>query len=266
MTERHSESAQRMIVKSRYFPSGRCNVDRGLWSRATQAIIACSLLAVVAGCTPARMALSPQLAAGEMPVAGRQGWGVEPMLFGPYRAVDIHRGWRTTTAWGFLGYRSAQADQSYWFSLQRDGRPRFDAQCATGVQARDLDLQNFLGSDGTLGVELETAVLFACTFDGADGVNWRLVMNQGTGEGAMNGFLSGGGHRIDVRGNQALEGGAWELSEATGYQLEQRGRPIGAVEVINDGAVWLTASASADLRAGMAAAAAALLLYRDVRS
>lgn len=223
---------------------------------------------ILGGCTIARMALPQSLASTtEMPVTGRQGFGFnKPLHFGNYVAADIHRGWLTRTKFGALGFAASKAKQSYWFKLKEAEAIVLEAQCATGVKSKDLELDNFLDSGGTLGVELESQTLFACTFTqpGTEDA-WRLAMSQGTGAIVLNGILTDGVTSIMVRGTRELEGGKWPLLAPTGYHFVKNGQVIGAVEVINAGAVWMLEAESEEARRAMAAAASALLLYRDIK-
>ncbi|MBU4603850.1 MAG: hypothetical protein KKH66_02990, partial [Proteobacteria bacterium] len=78
------------------------------------------------------------------------------------------------------------------------------------------------------------------------------------------GVLEGPKLTIQVQGTDKLEGTTIPLSEPTGYVFSVAGQlsgTVGAVQVINDGLLWLPDSPQQE---AMAAASAALLLYQDI--
>jgi hypothetical protein len=224
--------------------------------------------ALFCGCRAARMAVDPGLAGAvqEMPVQGRQGfvWN-KPLLFGDFEVTDIKRGWLRRSKLDVFGFTSEKARQSYTFKITMRGEPAWQAQCATGIKRKDLELDNFLDTRGTLKVELESETLFACTFATPDNKEWKLVMSQGTRDWFLNGILTDGSKQIGVNGTRELAGGAWPMMDPTGYHFLFNGQVVGAVEVLNAGAVWLDASLDGEVRKAVAAASSALLLYRDIK-
>ena len=81
----------------------------------------------------------------------------------------------------------------------------------------------------------------------------------------MDGLLGDGATRISVKGTRELAGGAWPLTEATGYLFYRDQDLVGAVDVVNQGAVWFEKDLADDARSAVAASASALLLHRDLR-
>ncbi|NQT53106.1 hypothetical protein HQ576_13695 [bacterium] len=242
--------------------------------RASTPLRAASIAAalLVAGCTMARMAVPPQLAAQaqEMRVAGNRQLTFRntTLTFGPYTIADIRHGWTETTAVGVhvkkLDFRSSQRRQRYQCTLAEPGGRTWRVQCATGVRKNELTLGPF--SRSTLEAEITADTLFVCDLLPSDGAKpWKLIMEQGTGDAVLNGVLGDGTTQVRVVGTRKLAGGAWPLTEATGYHFASGGQTLGAVEVINAGAVWLVPSAPQPTRSALAAAASALLLYRDLR-
>jgi len=227
-----------------------------------------SLFGLVA-CTTARMARPPEFSASavEMPVTGRQGFSLsESFRFGPYHVSDVHRGWRVTTSWGILGYGSSKSEQPFEFKLRAHDGAIWRAHCASGVRWKEMEFNNFMDTGGVLEWELSSHALFTCEFSLPDGKRpWRMVMKQETQDLVMDGLLGDGATRIFVKGTRELEGGAWPLTEATGYLFHRDQDLVGAVDVLNQGAVWMKKDLSADMRGAVAAAASALLLYRDLK-
>lgn len=229
-------------------------------------LVVCFLaLSLSIGCTTARMAVKQDLAgsAEEMAVEGKRIIGLNNFFqFGPYSVSDIHRGWKTTTKLGALGFGSSSSKQKSEFSLSK-GSQRWLAQCATGVKWKELEMGDFLSSGGTLTSELESDTIYICQFDGPG--DWKLAMNQGTGDMVMNGVLTDGMTTINVDGTRALAGSSWPLMEPTGYHFVASGRTVGAVEIINQGAVWISESLPDPQQNAIANAAAALLLYKGLK-
>ncbi|OQA24921.1 MAG: hypothetical protein BWY59_01978 [Verrucomicrobia bacterium ADurb.Bin345] len=222
--------------------------------------------ACLCGCTVARMAVDPSLAGGaqELPVQGRQGfvWN-KPLEFGGFKVTDIDRGWLKRMKWDVFGLTGEKARQSYEFKIASGNGPAWQAKCATGINRKDLELDNFLNTGGSLKVELESDVLFACTFTAPRG-EWKLIMSQGTRQVVLNGILTDGSKQLLVEGTRELAGGAWPMMEPTGYHFLLNGRFVGAVEVLNAGAVWLDGSLDENTRMAVASASSALLLYREI--
>ena len=55
------------------------------------------------------------------------------------------------------------------------------------------------------------------------------------------------------------------MGAPTGYIFRVGGRPVGAVEVINKGTVWLNNSVSPKVRSALAATSVIMLLYKDIK-
>ena len=235
---------------------------------ALLAVGLCSLLGLAA-CTTARMACPSELStsAVEMPVTGRQGFNLsESFGFGPYHVSDVHRGWRVTTEWGILGYGSSKSEQPFEFKLHINCNTVLQAHCATGVRWKEMELNNFMDTGGTLEWEFSSHALFTCEFSLPEKKKpWKMVMKQETHDHVMDGLLGNDATRISVQGTRELAGGAWPLTEATGYLFYRGQNLVGAVEILNQGAVWLDKNLSDDTRRAVAATAAALLLHRDLR-
>jgi hypothetical protein len=98
---------------------------------------------------------------------------------------------------------------------------------------------------------------------GADGDTWMLDLSE-TQERPLQGVLRRGRTELRVEGANRLERGpaTWETA---GYHLSLDGRNLAAVETLNDGSVWLARSLEPELRGVVAATAAALLLFEDLR-
>jgi len=231
-------------------------------------LIPLTIAILISGCTTAHMALPSDMPAGitQMTVEGRKAFSFdESFSFGPYAIQDVQRGWRVKTAWGFLGFNSSHAKQTYEFEM-KTGKKTWTANCATGVRWKDMNFGNFMDTGGTLNWELKSDLVFACTFARKkSGKTWKLAMNQGTEHIVMDGVLTDDKSSILVEGTQKLEGSSFPLLDPTGYYFRKNGKIVGAVEVINNGAVWIDATQSKEVQSALACASAALMLYKDLK-
>ena len=215
----------------------------------------------ITACREARMAAPQQVTSQAQEWAIKEtriiGWD-SPFNFGPYHVANVQRGWQETTAWGFLGYENYKSKQQFQYTVQRAGGQPWVCNCATGVGQQVL--QGMIGG-GTLTWELTAATNFACSLKNGDKI-WRMVVaSQGSSKLAMQGVLQGPGKDIQVKGTHELEGSSLGLSDPTGYTFYSPQGPIAAVQVINNGIVWMLPGPDQD---ALAAASAGLLLYKDV--
>ena len=226
-------------------------------------------LALAAGCREAQMASPPELSqTPPMKVSGRQGFGFNnDISFGPFRATGISRGWRETTAWAFFSPENYNSKQSSEFTLQSLGGLTLKANCATNVD--QVVAERFLGS-GSNPVRVSEVLAgrtnYICGFKPVEGgPDWKLALGADAMRPLLAGVVSNGSQTIRVQGTNQLEGSHIPLSEPTGYRFSLNGRAVGAVEVINDGRVWLAPDLTQEQQSALAASAAALMIYRDLR-
>ncbi len=233
-------------------------------------LLLAALALTLSACTTARMALPPGLEAGRagMPVQGLALADLKgSMAFGPYRMEGIRRGWTASQSWGgnwrFLDYRVRDARQNYEFKLLPSSGPAWDCRCTTQVDQHLLKVMG--GEYGELEMELQGRAGYLCAFQPLDGSGyWQVSMTRPSGQTLYSGVLSGPGKRFSVQGTHALAGTSIPLSDPTGYIFSLAGHTVGAVEVINAGAVWLPPALPSNQRHALAATAAALLLYQEI--
>lgn len=227
----------------------------------------------LSGCQVAHMALPQglQSESSELPVDGRSLSIISKSFqFGPYQVTDIHRGWTRGRGWsissGVTELSSSKAKQKYEFSVYETDRAAWAAQCATVAGWSGLETNGFLG--GRFGIELSSNLQLVCTLKQVGGEKLsRLVMAQSDDvmETALQGVVTDGATRIDVTGTHKLDTTPLKVGTPTGYIFHIGERPVGAVEVINKGTVWLDNAVTPETRSTLAAASAVLLLYQDIR-
>lgn len=216
----------------------------------------CVLAVLLIGCRTARMPLPETLATAERyPVEGRQGWKVhEQLRFGPFEAHGIERSWVRGGDLEVIGLEFNRRGQQYAFTLHEDGHARWEVACEASLRRRIID-----------GEDIETTLRdrsrLDCTFRTAGAAHWTLALTDRR-DRPLEGSLEGAGGTFVVRGTRKLQGGL-PADFTTGYEILVEQRPVAAVEVVGDGAVWLSTD---DERSVMAAVAAALLLLEDLRA
>jgi hypothetical protein len=90
-------------------------------------------------------------------------------------------------------------------------------------------------------------------------------MSQSYKEMELKGVMIDGATQVDISTTHKLDTTPLRVSEPTGYIFHIKGRPVGAVEVINKGTVWLNNSMTPETRSALAATSAVLLLYQDIK-
>lgn len=227
----------------------------------------------LSGCQVAHMALPQDLQSetSELAVEGR------PLLifnnsiqFGPYHVTDVDRGWTRgggySASIGASEFSSSEATQKYEFSVSEPDRPAWAVHCATTADWSQFETEGFLG--GRFGVEFSSNQKLVCTLkqDGGGKLSkLAMSLSASANETALQGIMMDGATRIDISGTHGLDSTPLQVRTPTGYIFRIGGRPVGAVEVINMGTVWLDDSVTPEIRSALAATSAVLLLYQDIK-
>jgi len=213
-----------------------------------------------AGFKLAAMSLPPELAQSErLPVHGRQGWKrLETLRFGEFTVRDVQRSLTKGSSLQILMYEGAKARQSYGFTVADRTGDAWRGEAETNVRRRALDvgLEIELRNKSGFGARLRPAA--------RPDEAWLLKLEE-TRERPLQGSLSAGTRTVAVRGINRLAGTFFVSGETTGYVFELAGRPVAAVEVINDGAVWFSPGLPEDYRGAVTAAISSLLLFEELR-
>jgi hypothetical protein len=223
----------------------------------------------LSGCKVAHMALPQNFQSGssELTVEGRSLLIFSNSFqFEPYHITDVHRGWTRGEGFSIGGYSASKAKQKYEFSVNESDRTTWEVQCATGADWNQLETQGFLG--GGLTIEFTSNRQLVCTLkqEGGEKLS-KLVMAQSASanERALQGIMTDGATQIDISATLKLDTTPLRVSDPTGYIFYIGGRPVGAVEVINKGTVWLNNAVTPETRSVLAATSAVLLLYQDIK-
>lgn len=219
----------------------------------------------MAGCQSAQMAIPPELEsrAEVMPCTDRGGFSFsEAFSFGAYHVSQVKRGWTKRVTWGIVFYERSNSRQQFEFQMATPEGVPWLGQASTGVTQSDLKGNAARGQlTWNLSSDLNFVVQLAPT---GQSNAWSLVMAEKTKELVMNGQLSNGRTTFRVEGSRDLAGTTMPLMDTAGYLFYKGGKLAGAVDVLNDGAVQLDRQLPATERDALAAAATALLLYRDI--
>lgn len=220
------------------------------------------LLAVLllAGCAAAQMPVPDDLApTAPLAVEGRQGWSHQQQLrFGPFAVLGIDRSWTRGSGLQVMAYDRQKRRQSFRFTLEEHGRPRWHVDCAAHLRYGRLD-------GGFADVELKNRSRLDCQLtDAVTSDVWTLALEERR-ERPLRGALRQGTDVVTVEGTKRLAGGL-PAEETSGYRLVRAGRSLAAVDVLGTGSVWLPESLAPAERSLFAGTAAALLLLEDLRT
>lgn len=218
----------------------------------TRSIVLFFVLSSAAACATVGYAVPGELSTvAPLRVHGRQGLLIHQRLsFGPYATGEVHRSaTRGRELSDVLKSHAGDYGQRYSFSLARDSTKVADVACTAEGSAAQ-----------TLGVTWQMDRRLRCDLTAPDGERRTLLL-----EAAHDRPLAGrttGSEGLSVEGStRATRVAGGRISTTAGYTIARGGArtPVAAVDVMNDGAVYL-AAAGDDV---LAAVAAALLLYQD---
>jgi hypothetical protein len=198
-------------------------------------------------------------AAEAMPVAGRQGLRIQQRFqFGPYQAHQVERSWTRGRDHGSSArVRQFERRQDYSFRVARDGEDLWFTSCRVSLDVLRLDV-------GGAQISPTDESVLACTLRSLAGREEWEMEASGRWERPLVGSIRRGAERMELVGTDRLQ--HWVATgSTTGYEIRSGSRVVGAVEVINRGAVWLAPDLADDRRDLLAAVGSALLLLEDLR-
>ena len=223
------------------------------------------LLAAAAGCATARLAIPADLEAraDACPCVGRGGLALsETFSFGPYAVAEVRRGWTRRVAWGLLLYERSRARQQYEITLRAPSGRTWQGQAATGVRKEDFQ-GTVAGGELTWGLARDVDFVARLGLAGSSNA-WTLALAEERAGVVLQGSLSDGSATYRVEGSRQLAGTPMPLMENAGFLVYAGTRLVAAVDLLNAGSVHFDRALTAAQREPLAAAAAALLLYRDI--
>ena len=218
-------------------------------------IIFCVGLLLLAACSTARMEFDPDLEVNsesylisERPDTFSGG----DLVFGPYRATRINRGFISKTGESTLGYSSKNVEQNYSFHFK--GQSNWEGECIV--------------DSGNLEYRIISGGYFAdmhCSFVPADkgskvAMGWHIDI-VGETSGTARGAIVVGSEAIEVAAVNKTEGSGLRLSQHTGYYFYLDGNIVAGVDTIShEGPVWLNRQLTMDEKDIIGLVVVALLL------
>ncbi len=215
---------------------------------------AAALLLLLSGAC-AHMQVPPELRDGVLPVEEKPGFFSGNLRFGPFKALDIDKGFTHggTSSW-FGVYSSTEQTQDYSFRFEEPGQPPRLVQCRAAYRGQSTELH--LGRNLTVGSN-EGRQTLDCKFgpDGAPAPDGILRLADG-GPGRLELHET----VLEVNLNDEFDNGA-RSSKPIGYVLTSRGQPVAAVDTNVVGA-WMKRDLAPAERTASGLGSAILLLYQ----
>lgn len=204
-----------------------------------------SLVAMAPGCGKPRMAMPVDLV--ETP--DTQEWPVErielELMFGDWTAGELNRAWDPVA--GGLVEEGVVDVSGFSFVVKKVSGEVAQVECATSTQPVTEASTSFL----------------RCVING-EGIDWNLEMT-GQGLQPMVGRLASVGVTIyEIEGSNALSDQPQPELETTGYMISRGSDFVGAIDVLEEGTVWVFAPLPAAEEIPFGALAATLLRQGEV--
>jgi hypothetical protein len=215
------------------------------------------IASLATGCEAARMAVPADIASAseELAITDRSSWtgalADESFNLGSYKVADVDRKWdsKETTSLGAM--ESTTSAGGYKFKLIGGVGP-LDGVCESENRGRSADLGGGL-SFGSMVAKL------VCRCSDASGAA-ELSVEASTAN-AYEGVLKRADGALHVRSINEREGGG-DTHDPTGYRVDGEGAPLGAVDVMGKGRVWISKTLQGHQRDELACLFAGLLLYQ----
>ncbi len=212
-------------------------------------------VAVLAACSPAKMALDPGLEVDsdrylvtQRPATFSGG----DLVFGPYRATRIDRSFVSKTGESTLGFTSKYIEQDYSYHFK--GQSSWIAECI--VESGNLEYRVVSG-----GYFADIHCRFVPADDGSNAAaGWRFDI-EGETSGTARGTLRVGSKIFEVAAINNIEGSSLRLSQHTGYYFYSGRDIVAGVDTIShEGSVWLNRQLTVDEKDAIGLVVVALLL------
>ncbi|PTX22620.1 hypothetical protein C8N40_101446 [Pontibacter mucosus] len=222
------------------------------------------LLALQA-CSMPHMAVEPTFKeqAQELPVEGRKTFKPNgSFAIGNYTVGNVHRGWRNSGGFNLFGYENVKSKQQHEFSLRSAQGTEWYVFGASRLHEKNLKSNN--GISIRLSPNLE---YYASYFTSPESGQWHLLTadpGHYQDRQRFEGELSNGSTIYAVVPVYKFEGKSMPLPDMVGYEFKAGDQVLGAVQVLNNGKVWLQPDLSDDTRMVLASAMASLLLYEKL--
>ena len=220
-------------------------------------VLLAGALAVTAGCAAARMVPPNDVAEGSdaFEAEGRSSmsgaWVDESFRLGPYAVAGVDRSWDSGQAVTHGAYTRNDVQSGYVYQF-REGAEALLGSCTAQVAESSYALTKSFSS-------LSKAYRLTCTCGSGDrAASLELAREEGKPEGRVT--LARGA--VEVKSVHATNG--LGTFHPAGYRLGNPGEaPLGAVEVLHPGRIWLSRSLEAGERRQLGCLMAGLMLWSE---
>jgi hypothetical protein len=197
-------------------------------------------------------------ASEELLITERSGWSGaladESFVLGPYKVSDVDRKWNSTSSNSIFGVDRSKTSGGYAFKLVSGSgkNTALDGNCATENREKSSSLGG--------GWEFSSMIAkLGCTCSDAGG-SANVVLQASTTD-RYEGTLTSANSDYHVLAINERDGGG-ASHDPTGYRVDADNAPLGAVDVMGKGRVWLSKTLEERTRDDMACLFAGLLLYK----
>lgn len=236
-----------------------------------------SLAIYTSACTTPQMLLQEPLAseAAPMPVKGKQGWLINQKLsFGNYQTDRVQRGWTFSYGIDLFLTELQGAQQKFSFTMEDEKGQRYTVMSAHQLRGAVIPVDRFTPSAKPVVQELlsftvQTKDMMAATlYDHQQQESWHMLMmhpedfrKNGKYVGLLSSEAATPIQIVPVR--KLAEQKSWG-ADIVGFEFQQEGESLAAVELLNQGRVWIDPTLADDMQSLLAAACATLLLQQEI--
>lgn len=235
--------------------------------------IATAAIGTIACSTP-QMLVDAQLTdhSFPMPVKGRQGWMINQKLeFGPFSTGKISRGWTRSHNLDLMLIGFQGTKEKYSFTIT-DGNGQLTALCANQVKGIDIPIDRLVNpytSRDLFSFTIETRDVFTASIFDHDGSITHNLLVANRDDFRKNGKYVGmitsyDSHPVMIVPVRELHDQKTVSMDVVGYEFREGEKLLGAVEILNEGRVWIADSLDDNKKLLLAAASATLLLQSDL--
>lgn len=219
----------------------------------------------LAACKTPQMYVTPELLNNSetLAVSGRQGFRIGRSLsFGEYSTGKVRQGWVKGYDIPFFVRFQGMKEKLSFQQFDHSGQLA-DVFAAGKFRSTELPVVH-----DYFNIVLKEKNEFAGSVVLNEGLDvWEFLLYNPDGEAFRKndaGFIRSETDWIKVTGISALQEGKSLSAKFLGYEFILNGQPIGAVETINSGKVWLKEELPADLKLVLASLSSALLLRSNL--
>ncbi|GJM34825.1 MAG: hypothetical protein DHS20C18_38260 [Saprospiraceae bacterium] len=196
-------------------------------------------------------------------VKGRQGWLVNQHLsFGDYRTGKVDRSWTKGYDIPFI-IRFSGAKEKLSFTLQDAVGDKADVFCLGKLREQDLLIFHKYFD---INIKAKDAFTGSVAIGERNSFDFYVTnLNQNNWFREAEGWIKGEDLTISIQPIKHLEGGKRMLDmQAPGFSFVRDGKTLGAVEVLNQGRIWIKNDLPGEEKLLLAGVASALLLRSEL--